>query len=204
MRKGIIFIIFLVIVAVGYKVIHHFIHLRNSPPTTTISHSITGTELVNIKVDYEDTTILNNNYTVSTENKFSGERSCKLSSTAEYGSCLTIPVSSVRNFKDVNLIELESQIFSDDDAEGKWVIEVDDANGKVVYWQGFPFKASGSTWKNNLFQFKIDAAHIDAKTIKIYPWNVSKKIIFIYRYIKSSMGHFYSSSFISCAIDISV
>src|SRR3954470_20269441 len=100
MRKKIYLLLIAIAVIIIYTVYRHYFWHPHLPPAPDYSHPgiIREKELMKIVVNYEDTSILKNTFSVSSEKSFSGRHSCKLSKSTEYGSCLSLPVSSITNF----------------------------------------------------------------------------------------------------------
>ena len=135
--------------------------------------------VLQVRLDYEDLSLLDNTSTASSEKYFSGKNSCKLSSKAEYGSCLSLPLNTFDDFNDITQVVVTSKIYSADADEASWVLQIDDKNGKVVYWTNIEFPKTNELWKEDKTTFELDTIIENGTTLKIYPWNKSLKTIFI-------------------------
>ncbi len=134
---------------------------------------------LSIRIDYEDYSDSERPSDITADKAYSGKYSCRMTSSEEYGTCLNMPMNRLSNADDIGKIVVAAMTLSGDKGGAEWVLEISDESGKIIFWQSSPFQETDTSWKKSKISFNIDTHITGGKTLKIYPWNKSRKLIFV-------------------------
>ena len=170
-------------VCIGFAAAFLFLKNKTNPDNTVSIPDATKDSIISVSLLSEFYDMENNGDAyVSTEKAVSGKKSCKLSSSIEYGFSITKIMKNIPSFRDAKSISLKFMCLSASKAdEALYVLSIDNAAGKNVLWAGQPFVCpDDNNWTEINIEFPLTPELLEPDNkITLYPWNRSKKEFFI-------------------------
>lgn len=160
--------------------------LRKKAPTATdvvAETTVNKDSIVTISFLSEFFNLENNDESfVSTDKALSGKQSCKLSKEIEFGISATKLVRDIPTFKNLKNISIKlNTFFENENPDALYVLSIDDAKGKNIFWDGKPIAFSKTNeWSESSIDFAIPSEFLNPDNkIVVYPWNRNKKMFYI-------------------------
>lgn len=161
-----------------------FLYLRKQQHNETVvirgekKDSIINAILFSEFSDFEN----NNDASTSTEKAFSGKKSSKLSSNLEYGAGINKPIKDIPSFQNLLNIGVELKCYATKSlTDAIWVLSIDDANGKNIFWGGQPIVCNQKDqWNSVALTYDLKPEYLKPECfLKLYPWNKNKEEFYI-------------------------
>lgn len=163
-----------------------FLFLRKKKPSSTgfISETVVKKDsILTLSFLSESFNLESNGESfVSTEKALSGKHSCKLSKDIEFGISITKSVKDIPTYNNLKNISITfNAFFGNENPDGLYVLSIDDAKGKNIFWDGktIPFSKTNE-WSESVVDFVIPSEFINPDNkIVVYPWNRNKKTFYV-------------------------
>lgn len=145
----------------------------SAPPVSVTfkkKHFETGVILLQETNDLENS----KDRSITVEKSSSGLRSCKLSSSNEFGVATTKRLSEIKDYTNLSTITIEFNCWMRDNASGaQYLLSIQDADGKNVAQFSQPIVCSKSyEWNKLSVSFDLNASLIQPDNIlKVVPWS---------------------------------
>jgi hypothetical protein len=110
------------------------------------------------------------------EKAFSGKKSFVLSPAVEYGLSAVKFMRDIPSFQNLNSIIVRYKCFMNEDPDALFVLSIDDASGKNLFWAADSIACEKGKWADAVSEFRIAPELLKADNkISLYPWNRNKK-----------------------------
>ncbi len=174
-------LIFSIIIFCGFIFAYIFLRKQHSAtnliekPQPIKKDSSKIVTLISEKIGFE------NEANASTEKASSGKYSYKITQQIEYGFGVNKLVKDIPNFQTLNQIDIDLKCWMKKKVEAVYVLSIEDANGKSVFWDNKPIACNkNEDWCSIHFTFNINQEAIKPDyIIKLYPWNKAKEEFYI-------------------------
>lgn len=136
--------------------------------------SVIHTTLFSEFNDYEN----NIDACTSTEKAFSGKQSSKLNVNIEYGAGINKSIKDIPSFQNLLNIGVELKCYAAKPLAGAvWVLSIDDASGKNIFWVGQPIVCNQKDkWNSVVLTYDLKPEYLKPEySLKLYPWNKNKE-----------------------------
>lgn len=133
--------------------------------------------------DLEDVTRLRNTNTITSEKKYSGQNSCKLSPQNEFGVMVLKNTNEIRNRKEIGQVDIKFRMFSETSLDNVFFVMSTNtiaAPGKDITWLSREIACPKSNWNLHEVKFPLspETLHPDQQW-KLYIWNKAKKTFYV-------------------------
>jgi hypothetical protein len=144
-----------------------------------VKDSLVKTIVFSQNIDMENLDDVN----VSSHKSYSGQKSNKLSSTAEYSIGFSKPLKQINSFSTILKTDITVQVFSEIALkEALIVLSIDSPGQKNILWKSFPLNSihHSKKWNTVSTSFEIDSAFLKSENqINVYIWNKAKEEFFV-------------------------
>ena len=178
------FVVYFLIIIFAFSLAFLFLR-KNNPATNDVASKtiVKQDSIVSITLLSEFFNLENNNESfASTEKALSGKQSCKLSSDIEFGISANKLLRDIPAYNNLRNISLKfNAFFGKENPDALYVLSIDDAKGKNIFWDGKPIVFSKTNdWSESTLVFAVPSEFLNAdNTITLYPWNRNKKMFYV-------------------------
>ncbi|MCX6294920.1 MAG: hypothetical protein NTX97_02450 [Bacteroidetes bacterium] len=168
----------------GFSGAYLFLRKKNNPienittESASKKDSLVTTSLLKESYDLEN----NTEAFITTDKSFTGKKSCKLTSSIEYGVSINKTIKDIPSFKTLKSISITYNCFpGKENADALYVLSIEDGSGKNLFWGSQPIVFNNkSDWSQATADFIIapELLNPDYKIVA-YPWNRNKKEFYI-------------------------
>ncbi len=178
------FVVYFLFILFGLSLAFLFLRDKNPAANSVASEVIIKKDsIVTVSFLSEFLNIETNNESfVSAEKALSGKRSCKLSNDVEFGISVSKLLKDIPTFNNLKNISIKlNTFFGNENPEALYVLSIDDAKGKNIFWDGKPILYSNSNdWTESTIDFVVPAEFLNPDNkIVVYPWNRNKKLFYV-------------------------
>ena len=174
-------IILFIIVALGFVGSYYFLKRKTTSDISQDKKSIEKKDSVATVSLFTETHDFENEAGTSTDKAASGSKSLKLSPEVEYGLNITKQIKEISNYQNLRQINVELKCLATKKIEALYVLAIDDAAGKNIFWDGKPITCDKiGSWCTLHFSYEIKPDAVKSGSIiKLYPWNKAKELFYI-------------------------
>ena len=170
----------LILIISGFLIAYFFLRKNNTPDVLPVNKELTKDSVITKSLLKENFDF--ENFDGATNEKAaSGKKSYKLTAAIEYGFGANKFIKDIPNYQNLKTIELDMKCWMKKKVDAVYVVSVEDAKGKSIYWESKPIdRGKNEEWCNLHCAYVLKPEAINAEyIIKIYPWNKTKKEFYI-------------------------
>lgn len=178
------FVVYFLLIFFGLTIAFLFLRKKNPKTNNIVPETIVKKDsIVTVSFLTEFLNLENNNEGfVSKDKALSGKFSCKLSKDIEFGISASKLVKDIPTFNNLKNISVKfNAFFEKENPDALYVLSINDANGKNIFWDGKPIPFSETNdWSEAIVDFVVPSEFLTAENqIGVYPWNRNKKTFYL-------------------------
>lgn len=178
------FVVYFLLIFFGLTIAFLFLRKKNPKTNNIVPETIVKKDsIITVSFLTEFLNLENNNEGfVSKDKALSGKFSCKLSKDIEFGISASKLVKDIPTFNNLKNISVKfNAFFEKENPDALYVLSINDANGKNIFWDGKPIPFSETNdWSEAVVDFVVPAEFLNSENqIGVYPWNRNKKTFYL-------------------------
>jgi hypothetical protein len=169
-----------ILIISGFLIAYFFLRKNNAPDVLLANKEFTKDSVITKSLLKENFDF--ENFDGATNEKAaSGKKSYKLTPVIEYGFGANKSMKDIPDYLHLKSIELDVKCWLKKKGDAVYVVSIEDAKGKSVYWESKPIACDkNGEWCNLHWAYVLKPGAINADyIIKIYPWNKAKEDFYI-------------------------